>query len=174
MCFQLFTSEHAYGSLNLYSDRDNAFSCDDETTGVALAAHVAVALASHRQIDNLTIALQHRTHIGEAKGILMERYNLTDDTAFQVLVRVSQDENRKLHTVAENLVTTRQIPGTRAALSCWIQQATPATTQSFTMTLPGYRSPPSWQISRSPKGRDHRVGVCGGGPYRRVGANWPG
>lgn len=112
LCFQLFTSEHSYGSLNLYSDREDAFSFDDETTGIALAAHAAVALASSRKIENLNIALLHRTQIGEAKGILMERYDITDDNAFTVLTRVSQDENRKLNAIADELVNTRQTPGT--------------------------------------------------------------
>jgi AmiR/NasT family two-component response regulator len=39
-----------------------------------------------------------------AKGILMQRYILTPDRAFRVLVRSSQETQRKLRDVAEELV----------------------------------------------------------------------
>lgn len=42
----------------------------------------------------------------------MERYKLNADQAFAMLVRVSQNENRRLNLVAEELITTRQTPGT--------------------------------------------------------------
>jgi AmiR/NasT family two-component response regulator len=40
----------------------------------------------------------------------MERHNLTDTQAFEVLRRYSQDHNRKLREVAEHLVATRRLP----------------------------------------------------------------
>lgn len=86
LCFQLFTSDYSYGGLNLYSDRENAFNIDDETAGFALAAHAAVALASSRRIDNLNIAVLQRTRIGQAEGILVERYGITNANAFKVLL----------------------------------------------------------------------------------------
>jgi AmiR/NasT family two-component response regulator len=44
--------------------------------------------------------------IGQAKGILMERYKMTAPMAFALLAKTSQDTNRKLHEVAESLAPT--------------------------------------------------------------------
>jgi AmiR/NasT family two-component response regulator len=43
-------------------------------------------------------------------GILMERFDLDSDRAFEVLKRYSQDSNLKLRDVAKHLVATRQLP----------------------------------------------------------------
>jgi AmiR/NasT family two-component response regulator len=49
--------------------------------------------------------------IGQAEGILMERFKISADQAFAVLRRVSQDRNLKLNKVAEEVVSTRKTPG---------------------------------------------------------------
>lgn len=117
LCFQLYTSAHSYGALNLYSDRAEAFDSHDESVGLSLAAHAAVALATSRTISTLNNAVSSRTMIGQAEGILMERFGLTSDQAFSVLVRVSQHDNRRLALVAEELVKTRQVPGSAPAVT---------------------------------------------------------
>jgi len=111
LCFQLFTSEHSYGGLNLYSDRPSGFDDHDVAIGLSLAAHAAVAIATSERIDTLNTALTTRTEIGQAEGILMERFDISADQAFSVLVRVSQDENRRVAHVAADLVRTRHTPG---------------------------------------------------------------
>lgn len=111
LCFQLFTNDRSYGSLNLYGDRPDAFDVHDEAVGLALAAHAAVGLANSDQIEGLNTALGSRTIIGKAEGILMERFSLTAQQAFAVLIRVSQDENRRLVQVAAELVETGRTPG---------------------------------------------------------------
>jgi GAF domain-containing protein len=110
LCFQLFTTGQSLGALNLYSEDVNAFDEHDQTVGLALAAHVAVALAASREIDTRDIAIVNRTVIGQAEGILMERYDLSAEKAFAVLKRVSQDSQTKLALVAGELVKTRRIP----------------------------------------------------------------
>jgi len=40
----------------------------------------------------------------------MERFDLDDERAFEVLRRYSQDNNRKLRDVAQELVDTRKLP----------------------------------------------------------------
>ena len=51
-----------------------------------------------------------RTVIGQAEGVLMERFGMEPDQAFAYLRRISQDGNRKLAEVAEELVRTRRLP----------------------------------------------------------------
>jgi len=111
LCFQLFTYENTLGALNLYSERVDAFDEDDCVAGLALSAHVAVALAAAVEIGNLGAAIMNRTTIGQAEGILMERFDVSGDQAFAVLRRVSQERNTKLHEVALQLVADRKTPG---------------------------------------------------------------
>ncbi|MFL6106612.1 MAG: ANTAR domain-containing protein [Marmoricola sp.] len=58
-------------------------------------------------IDSLLAA---RAAVEQAKGILMERYSISDEAAFAVLRRHSQNSNRKLREVAQELVVTRRLP----------------------------------------------------------------
>ena len=41
--------------------------------------------------------------IGQAKGVVMERFGLDDHQAFNLLVRYSQHTNTKLHDVAQEV-----------------------------------------------------------------------
>ncbi|WP_158509155.1 GAF and ANTAR domain-containing protein [Aeromicrobium erythreum] len=103
LCVQLFTSGHTFGCLNMYSDTVDGFDHDDVQAGLALAAHVAVALRGADLVDNLESALASRDVIGQAKGRLVERFGLRSEQAFDVLVRFSQDRNVKLRAVAEEV-----------------------------------------------------------------------
>ena len=68
-------------------------------------------MSSDREmIEQLTEAVEHRTVIGQALGILMERFDLGSDEAFDYLARCSQEQNRKLYDLAVELVQTRDVP----------------------------------------------------------------
>lgn len=104
LAIRLFTGKTLLGALNLYSSERNAFDESAEHVGGLFAAHAAVALAGSRAQAQLRSALESRDVISMAKGILMERHQVTDDQAFNLLVRASQNTNRKLHDVARWLV----------------------------------------------------------------------
>ncbi len=106
LCVQLFVAGDDLGALNLLARRPGAFTDESERIGLLLASHAAVAVAQARKLDHLTTALASRDLIGQAKGVLMERYKITADQAFLVLVRASQDTNRKLHEIALHLTDT--------------------------------------------------------------------
>lgn len=112
LCFQLFTTSRSYGALDMYSDQKGGFDVHDQVVGLALAAHAAVAVASSHESEHLNTAVVNRTVVGQAEGILMERYSLTADQAFAMLVQVSQEENRRVNLIAQELISTRQTPGT--------------------------------------------------------------
>lgn len=101
---------HRIGSLNLYWGEPRTFSLDDVAFAQVFGRHAAVALSSILTEVNLRTALDTRKRIGQAQGILMERFGLDESRAFEVLRRYSQDHNEKLHAVAERLVATRQLP----------------------------------------------------------------
>ena len=62
-----------------------------------------------RIVQNLQTALESRAVIDQAKGILIERYKLTADQAFQLLARASMTTNRKLRDIADHLVRTGEL-----------------------------------------------------------------
>ncbi|MGY1696587.1 GAF and ANTAR domain-containing protein [Geodermatophilus sp. SYSU D00814] len=106
LCFQLFVHESDLGALNLLSSRPGAFTDESERVGLLFASHAAIAVADAQDLTNITVALASRDVIGQAKGILMERYKITADVAFALLAKTSQDTNRKLTEVAEQLSQT--------------------------------------------------------------------
>lgn len=111
MSYRLSANDHALGALNIYSTEPGAFEHQDLVEGYVLAAHVGAALASSIKQAQLTRALESRTVIGQATGILMERFGLDDTTAFSVLRRLSQTHNIKIVTLATDLVQHGILPG---------------------------------------------------------------
>ena len=110
MCFRLFTYGDKLGALNLYSARGDAFDAEDRERGLAIAAQTAIAMAAVEEIDQLKAGMDTRALIGQAQGILMERFDLDDSLAFAVLIRLSSHTNRKLRHIAWEIVNTRQLP----------------------------------------------------------------
>lgn len=107
----LYAENEDFGALNLYSGRPGAFGEEIETAAWLLASHAAVALAGARTIDQLEHGLESRHAIGEAMGILMERHRLSEEDAFNVLRRISQEHNVKLRDVAQRVRTGRPSSG---------------------------------------------------------------
>lgn len=70
----------------------------------------ALVAAAQREAETLQGGLDTNRQIGQALGLLMERYELDPGPAFEVLKRYSQDNNRKLHDVAQELIDTRELP----------------------------------------------------------------
>jgi GAF domain-containing protein len=111
LCLQLYTSQHAHGALNMYATRPDAFGPEAPHLAATFAAVAAAAIAAARTEEQLQSAVQTRTLIGQAQGIIMERYSLSAARAFAVMSRVSQDANIKLVEVARGIAETRTIPG---------------------------------------------------------------
>lgn len=110
LSIHLFTDVQALGALNLYAQDLRTFSRDDVDIARVVAAHASVALARFRIEHNLWSAVDARHLIGQAQGILMERYSISAEKAFAVLRRYSQNHNRKLHDIAAGLVSTGELP----------------------------------------------------------------
>lgn len=108
LCVQLFVRDDSLGALNMYAQGTEAFDPESEDIGLLLAAHAAVALVGVEREGNLRTALGTRDTIGQAKGVLMERHKIGANAAFQLLIRASQESNRKLSAIAEMVATTGQ------------------------------------------------------------------
>jgi GAF domain-containing protein len=113
MSFQLYARDDNLGALNLYALEPHAFDDEAAHVGALLATHAAVALASTQTEANLRTALLSRDMIGQAKGILMERFKIDQSAAFELLVAVSQHTHRKLRDIAEDLTSTGELPDFR-------------------------------------------------------------
>jgi hypothetical protein len=100
---RLFDAPRSQGALNLYSTTVGQFE-DLGSIGRLFAHQSAMAIGYAQEIHNLQEALRTRRTIGQAIGILMERYTLTDQRAFAFLTRLSQHGNVKLNRVSEELV----------------------------------------------------------------------
>ena len=103
--------EGTLGGINFYSTSTDEVDEDSKTLAQLFAAHAAIALGHAHELEQLNEALHSRKVIGQALGILMERYQLDEDRAFAFLVRASSHGNVKLRQIAQELVNqanTRQ------------------------------------------------------------------
>lgn len=100
---RLFETPRSQGALNLYSGKVGAFA-DLGEIGDLFVHQAGTAIAYAHEIHDLHTALEARRSIGQAIGILMERYGLTDERAFAFLARLSSHRNVKLRQVAQELV----------------------------------------------------------------------
>jgi GAF domain-containing protein len=106
----LVADDAVIGALNIYGREPRCFAGAEEVAAVfarQAAVTVANAVAFHRAADlaqQLTVALEHRDLIGQAKGILMATEGLSAAEAFDRLRQESQRRNCKLYTVASEVV----------------------------------------------------------------------
>ncbi|OBG23770.1 GAF and ANTAR domain-containing protein [Mycobacterium sp. 852002-51057_SCH5723018] len=107
LSFKLYTAERTAGALNLFSFKANVWDTEAETIGSVFAAHAAAAILAGRHGEQMLSALSSRDRIGQAKGIIMERYSVDDVRAFELLRRLSQESQGKLVDVAQRVIDTR-------------------------------------------------------------------
>jgi len=106
----LTTPQGRVGALNIYSTKTHAFDSGAQIVAEALSVHAGLALGATEQETTLRQAMGTREMIGQAVGILVERYKVTPTQAFSLLVRTSQHRNTKLRDVAAELIETGEDP----------------------------------------------------------------
>jgi len=104
------------GALNIYARPPNAFDEASRSVATRMAPYAAVAagnLSRHQRtlerVGNLEAALASRAVIEQAKGILMERHNVTAYGAFRILARASLHSHMTVRRLAEHLVHTGEL-----------------------------------------------------------------
>ncbi|MGN6252992.1 MAG: GAF and ANTAR domain-containing protein [Marmoricola sp.] len=102
----LFDDGSSVGGLNFYATSTEGVPAGAREVAEMFAEHAAIALGRTRREENLTEALRTRQVIGQATGIVMERYHVDADRAFAFLVRASQTGNVKLRDIAQELIDT--------------------------------------------------------------------
>jgi GAF domain-containing protein len=110
--------EQVSGALNIYARQPDAFDENSRSVATRFGPYAAVAAgnlyayqSARDMADNLQAALESRAVIDQAKGVLMERYKLTPDQAFQLLAQASMNANRKVRDIADELVRTGELLG---------------------------------------------------------------
>jgi GAF domain-containing protein len=101
------TKDKVFGSLNVFSETAHNFDLDDLAVLDIFSRRAARAMAIAEDREGLLQALDTRKVIGQAQGILMERYGLDGDRAFEFLARQSQQRNVRLRAIAEWIVIHR-------------------------------------------------------------------
>ena len=99
-----------FGALTLYSRRPSFFRGESLIPELSFAQQVSVAITVAVEREQLVRARDSRGIVGQAQGILMERYQITADQAFALLRRYSSHLNQKLRLVAEQIVNDRSLP----------------------------------------------------------------
>jgi GAF domain-containing protein len=112
-------SSHASAALNFFASRPRAFSVDvyEKALGFAGSAHTTLQLsvrlqAAQNRGNDLEAAMQSRTAINLACGVIMAQNRCSQDEAMEILTKVSSNRNRKLRDVAAELIA--QLSGTPA------------------------------------------------------------
>ena len=105
--FRLLVGDHKSGALNLFSDTPGALDDTSVDQGIVLASFVTVALlAAHERkaAQTLRSGLASNREIGKAVGLMMAFHKISDEDAFAMLRKASQDMNIKLAEVARQVV----------------------------------------------------------------------
>jgi GAF domain-containing protein len=110
LALRLHANRITFGVLELFHTEPAAFDTDDVAVAHILARHASIAVAVAREEATLRRAVDARKLVGQAQGILMERFSVDADRAFAILRRYSQDNNVKLRDVAQRLIDTRELP----------------------------------------------------------------
>lgn len=105
--FRLIVDQRKVGALNLFSDRPNGLDDASVDQASVLAAFVSVALiaaANKQQARSLREGLASNREIGKAIGLMMAFHKVSDDEAFEILRRSSQEMNLKISEIAREIV----------------------------------------------------------------------
>ena len=96
--------EGTLGGLNIYSTTSEEVDPEAESIARLFAIDAALALGNATEVDGLREALRTRTNIGAAIGMIMQKYTLSQDAAFALLVRSSSHSNIKIREIADRMI----------------------------------------------------------------------
>lgn len=105
--FRMLIDDRKVGSLNLFSDRPGALtgaSMDQASVLAAFASVALIAASRDEAASTLRDGLASNREIGKAIGLMMAFHKITDDEAFEILRRASQDMNLKIGVIAKQIV----------------------------------------------------------------------
>jgi GAF domain-containing protein len=101
---------HRIGALNLYGSTEATFGHQDFEMAQMFAHQASLVLGFVLHEADLLQAMETRSIVGQAQGILMQRFEIGSATAFALLRRYSMDTNTRVRDLAEYIIETRDLP----------------------------------------------------------------
>ncbi|TDQ52899.1 ANTAR domain-containing response regulator [Actinorugispora endophytica] len=108
---RMITSQRAIGVITLYSTDVETLERVGASRISTVIDTIALALEHRIEVANLTRALDTRSLIGTAIGILMERHRIGETDAWQMLSRTSQQLNIRLVDISRRIVDDTRFDG---------------------------------------------------------------
>jgi GAF domain-containing protein len=100
----MFKEGGTTATLSFYSEVANAFEDESVNMGSIFATHTGLVWNMMRRDQQFRSALASRDVIGQAKGRMMERFDIDGNQAFAMLKLKSQDSNTPIAQVAQRIV----------------------------------------------------------------------
>jgi hypothetical protein len=110
LSFGMFREGATTAALNFYAEPVNAFDDGSVNLGLIFATHTSLVWNMMRRDQQFRSAIVSRDIIGQAKGRLMERFDVDADAAFEMLKRMSQESNTPITQLAQRIVTGGRTP----------------------------------------------------------------
>ncbi len=110
--YRLMADERKVGALNVFSDTPGALDERSANQGAVVAAFASVSLmmlSAKDQADTMRLGLDSNREIGKAIGLLMAAHRFTEDEAFALLRKTSQNLNIKISAVARKIIEGQQV-----------------------------------------------------------------
>ena len=104
MSFRLFTTAQTVGALMIYANVPHAFDRHAEEIGYVVATHTALAVGGEPPRDLVRHVLDSWSVVGEAKSLLMERFQIGSVEAFQMLKRLSLSSRADLLDLSQQVI----------------------------------------------------------------------
>ena len=101
---QLVSAGVTSATLSLFGSQPGAFEAGSDAIAAMLANHAAFALFTAEHERHFRAALATRDVIGQAKGMIMERFGVASARAFAMLTTISQETNTPVRQLAASLV----------------------------------------------------------------------
>lgn len=110
LSYRLYAKGRTFGALDFYAQQPHVYSPFSKAIGQVFAAYAAVALKGAITEAGMEKSIESRDIIGQAKGIIMERFDVSAADAFQKLTAISRAEHILVRDLAAQIVATGQIP----------------------------------------------------------------
>jgi hypothetical protein len=105
LSYRLDTYGAKAATLSFFGCKPEAFGMESQALGAMLATHAAIALITDDRQHQFESALASRDVIGQAKGMIMERFSVDAARAFEMLRKISQTSNTPVNDIARRLTT---------------------------------------------------------------------
>jgi GAF domain-containing protein len=110
----LSMEDGSVGAINLFATRPAAFGASHERLVTMVGTQAAIALRAaveHERAENLSHAVHSNRRIGMAIGVLMATQQVDEEEAFRRISTASQNTNRKVVDIAEDVLRKGTLPG---------------------------------------------------------------